>query len=229
MSSLIAELESADQPPHRRAGEKRLRVGMLSREQCLNVYHLLARVVAMEVPGDVAELGCHGGGGAILIQKTLTSLDSPARLHVYDSFEGLPASDDRDAMEDGKFFLSKGDLALGEGILLNNFTQAGLPPPEIHKGWFSDTLPGQLPAQICFAHLDGDLFSSTMEGLVALYPRLSPKAILVVDDYCDPSLFPKRNILPGVKQACDEFFNDKPEAMLSLFGGTECHGYFVKA
>ena len=36
------------------------------------------------------------------------------------------------------------------------------------------------------------------------------------------------DILPGVKQACDEFFKDKPEKVSVLISGFERHGYFRK-
>lgn len=100
--------------------------------------------------------------------------------------------------------------------------------PKIHEGWFADILPTQLPDKISFAHLDGDFYSSILESLIYVYPRLSKGAVVVIDDYCDPKQLDANNILPGVKKACDEFFKDKKEKVSVLVAGCEAHGYFRK-
>src|SRR5262245_62146281 len=46
----------------------------------------------------------------------------------------------------------------------------------------ADTWDGLL-GRLAVARLDGDLYESTMDALVSLYPRLSPSGFLVVDDY----------------------------------------------
>ena len=77
-------------------------------------------------------------------------------------------------------------------------------------------------------HLDGDFYSSIIESLTYVYPKLSKGAIVVIDDYCDPEIHNVNNILPGVKKACDEFFKDKKEKVDVLIAGCESHGYFRK-
>jgi O-methyltransferase len=207
-----------------RSQSNMLQGGMLSREQAINIYHLLRQVVALEVPGDVVELGCYEGITSILIQKTLNHLKSPKALHVYDSFAGLPNQTAED--KGGRFH--GGMLGTTKANFLTNFTRLGVKPPHIHEGWFKDTLPQQLPDKICFAHLDGDFYASIMESLQAVYPRLSPGAIVIIDDYCAPELLNVHNILPGVKRACDDFLRDKPEKVQVLLAGDDAHGYFSK-
>lgn len=80
------------------------------------------------------------------------SLNSEKKLHVYDSFEGLPATGTEDT-EDGQSY-TKGDLATSEDVFRNNFRIHDLELPGIHKGWFDQTLPQGLSERICFAHLD---------------------------------------------------------------------------
>lgn len=210
------------------AKENMLRGYMTSREQACNLYHLLRSVVVASVPGDVVELGCHEGVTAVLLQKTLDEQGSDKRLHVFDSFEGLPASGSQD-LRDGVPATQAGALAVTQESVLRTFATHDARPPEIHKGWFEDTLAGGLPAQVAFAHLDGDLYSSTKVGLEHVYPRLSRGSVVVIDDYHDPQRLPtKWSLFPGVKKACDEFFADKPEKMQPLLAGHECHGYFMK-
>ncbi len=51
------------------------------------------------------------------------------------------------------------------------------------KGFFSDTLPHAPIPAIALLRLDGDLYGSTMDALVHLYPRVSAGGFVVVDDY----------------------------------------------
>jgi O-methyltransferase len=198
---------------------------MLNLERGINIYHLLNQVLVLNVPGDVVEAGCYEGLTSIIMQKTLDQSNSKKRLHVYDSFEGLPEKQKKD----GKTILfRKGFLKTKKDILLDNFRKFDARPPEIHVGWFKDTLPTQLPKKICFAHLDGDFYSSIKESLESIYPRLSKNAIVVIDDYCDPKVNNIWNELPGVKRACDEFFKNKKEKVSVLLAGKSSHGYFRK-
>ncbi|MGM0439773.1 MAG: TylF/MycF/NovP-related O-methyltransferase [Chlamydiota bacterium] len=72
---------------------------MLSFEGALNLHYLLAQTLLLDVAGDVVEVGCYRGLTAILIQKTLEAYVSSKRLHVYDSFDGLPNKTVEDLVE----------------------------------------------------------------------------------------------------------------------------------
>jgi len=97
--------------------------------------------------------------------------------------------------------LKKENLSIAQSTLEENFNSFGVKLPHIHPGWFKDTLPNELPKEIAFAHLDGDLYSSIIESLTYVYPLLSKNAIVIIDDYCDPYIYNVNNILPGVKIA----------------------------
>ncbi len=193
-------------------------------EQAVNIYHLLTQVVLLKVPGDVVELGSFDGTTSVLMQKTLDQLDSNKIIHVYDSFEGLPEKTDKD----GDTVFYAGSCSTQKEALEQNFKKHKTKLPKIHEGWFSDTLPKGLPSKISFAHLDGDFYSSILESLTYVYPKLSKGAVVIIDDYCDPKVLDVNNILPGVKKACDEFFKDKKEKVGVLLAGGEAHGYFRK-
>lgn len=205
--------------------------GMTSIEQRMNMVHLVTEVLIHEVPGDFVELGCHDGKSAALFTKVMQYYDDSRTLHVYDSFAGLPAAHAKDAREDS----TEGQMKTTEEALRDNFRRSGLPLPRIHKGWFTETLPGDgLPQAIAFAHLDGDLYESILTSLEHTYPRLSPGAVCLVDDYSDPGLFDAVDQFPGVKLACDEYLADKPERVTLMYGGYNSklgfgsHGYFRK-
>jgi O-methyltransferase len=51
------------------------------------------------------------------------------------------------------------------------------------EGWFADTLPTAGLSQIALLRLDGDLYSSTRDALVACYDSVVPGGFVIVDDY----------------------------------------------
>jgi O-methyltransferase len=63
-------------------------------------------------------------------------------------------------------------------------------------GWFHETLPGAPIDRLALLRLDGDTYTSTMDTLRALYPKLSIGGFCVIDDYF---------ALPGARQATDDF------------------------
>lgn len=195
-------------------------------EQRMNLFHLLSQLLVFAVPGDVVELGSHEGSSAAVMAKVIQSHDPSRRLHLFDAFLDSPAE-----------------------RLLERFRSLGLPLPEVHPGWFQETLPGQLPERICFAHIDcgpsksPDYLEQTIRlSLEALYPRLSPRGVCLLADYCDPDVygqdgfsFPQSilytrhwNQYPQVKRACDAFLKDKPEKVAVLYSGDYSHGYLRK-
>ena len=51
------------------------------------------------------------------------------------------------------------------------------------EGWFADTLPAAEFSQIALLRLDGDLYSSTRDALLACYDRVAPGGFVIVDDH----------------------------------------------
>ncbi len=219
-------LEQPDLPGH----------GMQRLDHAQHLLALLREALARGVPGDVVELGCNAGLTAVLLQAALRQAAPSRRLHVYDSFAGLPAR----GAQDGASGDDAPTCAATQAQLEQNFARFGLPLPEVHAGWFQDTLPGGLPAAIAFAHLDADLYGSTLEGLRQVWPRLSRGGVIVLHDYIDPAC--RQGVpdwvriedyvqYPGVKAACDLFFAGRPEAVQLLFsdGRQSGQGFVRKA
>jgi O-methyltransferase len=199
-----------------------------------HLFHLLQRVYDLELAGDVVELGCFEGVTSAFMQAILkaraSEYRSPKTLHVYDSFRGVPQPVPQDGETVGG--LQKGDLAVGKSRFCATFRRYDIPLPEIHEGFFEETLPTQLPETICFAYLDGDMYSSIKVSLEHVYPRLVRGAIVVIDDYADPEQLQRFALYPGVKRACDDFLVDKAERVKVLPGGgcpNVFHGWTSKA
>lgn len=191
----------------------------------INHYHMLTRVLECGVEGDVIECGTFRGGTAKLFGLVMQWQATTKKLHLYDSFEGLPELHKED-LPDGKTneIFCKGSFKTPVSCVHDNMAGINV-DYQIHKGWFRDTLPQQLPSKICYAHLDGDLYHSIQTCLACVYDRLAPGAICVIDDY-------GLRDLPGAKQATDEFMADKPETVWKMHlprtMPDAIHAYFKK-
>lgn len=172
----------------------------------------LETVFATDIDGAVTEFGCYAGTTSLFIRRLMDAYgqSSVRELHVYDSFEGLPAKNQQDSSPVGADFRA-GELNVSKKQLLHEFQKARLAPPIVHKGWFKDLTARDVPEHIAFAFLDGDFYDSIIDSLRLVWPRLSPGGILTLDDY-------QRDALPGVERAVRDFFQDKPHTVQVAHG-----------
>ena len=171
----------------------------------------LLRLVA-EVPGDTAECGVFAGAGSYLLASFAQSDPRFARLHhMFDSFEGLSAPRDVDGA-----YWREGDLTAGLDVVERNL--AGFRCTRAYKGWIPQRFGEVADRSFCFVHIDVDLYEPTRDSIEFFYPRLSPGAILVCDDYACTTC-------PGATAAVDEFLASRPEKMIRLPNGG---GFLVK-
>jgi len=184
----------------------------------------LERIVRERVPGAVVELGCFRGAMTLWIRSVLDALGAHPALHVYDSFRGLP-----DSTEEDEIVLPTGAMTASQDELLTTLTAWRKPSPQLHPGWFEDTLPTELPGEIAFAYLDGDLYSSTMVSLAECVPRLAPGGAIILDDYADPQANPRAVVkMAGVKLACDEYFGLPSPVEVLVGEGDLAYGRYVR-
>lgn len=177
------------------------------------IYWALSSTLLHRVPGDVLELGCNAGYTSVWLAQIIQDFAPGRPLHLFDSFEGLPGRGKYDA------YLKEGDCQASMNEVKANFAAWALPDPDIHPGWFDQTLPMSCPERISFAYLDGDFYESIKTSLEYVYPRLSPGGVILVDDYCDLDANPRAwDGLPGVKRACDDYIGIGAPA-LEVMGG----------
>lgn len=139
------------------------------------------------IPGDFIETGVWRGGACIFLRAILKAYgDTTRRVWLADSFAGLPPPDPE------KYPADAGDshhkisvLAVPMNEVQANFERYGLLDEQVQflPGWFKDTLPQAPIDQLAILRLDGDMYESTMDALVALYPRVSIGGFIIVDDY----------------------------------------------
>jgi O-methyltransferase len=89
------------------------------------------------------------------------------------------------------------ELAVSLEEVKANFERYGLLDGKVRflKGWFCDTLPTAPIERLSVLRLDGDMYQSTMDALVNLYPKLSKGGYAIIDDY-------------GAIDACRQAVND---------------------
>ncbi len=152
-----------------------------------NVRECVERALAEEVPGDLVEAGVWRGGSAIMMRATLAVQgDRHRRVWLADSFAGLPPPDpERHPTDRGVDYTGYDQLAVGIGRVRESFRRYRLLDERVQflPGWFADTLPAAPIETIAVLRLDGDLYSSTIDALEALYPKLAPGGFCIVDDY----------------------------------------------
>ncbi len=139
------------------------------------------------VAGDLIETGVWRGGTGIVMRATLKAHGVTDRdVWMADSFRGLPPPNTEVYPEDATSTLHEiNTLSVSVEEVRANFARYGLLDEQVRfvEGWFRDTLPGLRDRQWALIRLDGDLYESTMDGLLNLYPGLSQGGYLIVDDY----------------------------------------------
>lgn len=193
---------------------------MSSVEERINIYHLVSQLLAFDVPGAFVECGCLEGESVALLQMILDMHEADRTVHAFDAFVDPPA--DR---------------------LRGHFQRLGLKLPVLHPGLLADTLH-ELPEQIGFAHADLGPVPWVQQGpgasraglhealdlfLEHVYPRVVPRGIILLQDYHPLGLDKVYDVNPEVRAVTDRFFADKPEKIITLYGGQYSHAYVRKA
>jgi O-methyltransferase len=160
---------------------------MLSMQRLDNLQYAVETVLSEKIPGDFIETGVMRGGAVILMRAILKVHGCTDRVvWAADSFEGLPAPDVEKYPEDrGAEWHLRPLTEVGVDMIQRNFERYGLLDNHLKflRGWFRDTLAPAPIERLAILRLDGDLYESTMDALVPLYPKVSPGGFVIVDDY----------------------------------------------
>lgn len=150
------------------------------------------------VPGDLVECGCNKGVSAYLLCAHAKKHNR--KVHLFDSFEGLPQPEAGDGV-----WWKKGDLAVGEATLKE--TVGEFDNWIGYTGWIPSRFNEIKDGLFSFVHIDVDLYQPTLDSIEFFYSRTRPGGVILLDDYGTWTC-------PGAKQALDEFFSDKPEDII---------------
>lgn len=186
---------------------------MTSIPRLVNTLNSCKYVVANNIPGDFVECGVWRGGQAILAKLMFEKLGSNKSVWMFDTFTGMTAPTEPDIK-------AKSKVHAGEKFKKNqkeNFNRwcyasledvknncirsnLNLDGMKFVQGDVCQTLAKKqnLPEQISILRLDTDWYESTKAELEVLYPILSAKGVLIIDDY---------GSWEGARKAVDEYFN----------------------
>ena len=162
-------------------------------------YGLTRRVIEDRVPGDLVECGVFAGSQSAVMAHVCAGFGAmDRRIHMFDSYEGIPHAGPRDTNNiDGRIFSYGKDGALTTtGIascsleqVIRNMEVWHIPARLLayYKGWFQNTVPaareGLVETGIAILRLDGDLYDSTKVCMENLFPLLNPGGYLIIDDW----------------------------------------------
>jgi hypothetical protein len=179
------------------------RKALLGIREMNNIYTLAKQTA--KIKGDIAEVGVYKGGSA----RILAECKGDRAVHLFDTFAGMPAV--RASIDKHR----QGDFADTSLESVQAYL-ASFKNIYFHKGYFPETTKGleQQTKKFSFVNLDVDIYESTLNGLKYFYPKMTRGGVILSHDYRSISC-------PGVKQAYDEFFADKPEIIIELWD-TQC-------
>lgn len=132
-----------------------------------------------EVDGIVVECGAWKGGSAANL--SLVCKIAGRKLRVFDSFQGLPKGQpaDRQAV------YGRGDYRGSLEEVKKNIERCGaIDVCEFTAGWFDETLP-TLKEPVLLAFVDVDLELSLESCVRHLWPHLTEKGYIFIDEYVD--------------------------------------------
>jgi hypothetical protein len=187
-------------------------------------YDIATSLLARSVPGDFVECGVFAGAHCAVMAKAILDwneqcwidgyeehVSRQARVHLFDSFTGIPQAGPKDIefLEAGK---KSGESTCSRAQVEAYMKAWGIPSELLvyHEGLFSETVPfgprtqieldaDQYPGMIALLRLDGDLYESTKVCVEYLLPLVSRGGWVCVDDLnlsgCRQALFEK--IIPA--------------------------------
>jgi hypothetical protein len=172
---------------------------MIGAKRMRNLRNECERVIKDGVPGDFMETGVWRGGACIMMRAVLKAYGiASRRVIAADSFKGLPPPSGGVPADAGSNLHECPEFSVSLDEVKSAFYRYGLLDSQVVflEGLFKDTLPTAPVQQLAVLRLDGDMYESTMDGLLNLYEMLSPGGSLIVDDYF---------LFEAHRQAVDEY------------------------
>lgn len=216
--SINTTIESDDQ----KKLEKIAPIAYSTKETIQNTFAISLECIKNNIEGDFVECGVAGGAQIAAMALASQKLNAKKRIHLFDSFEGIPLAGPNDTAQPGVGDIEHSvnvkqldDLLISSNLIYsklgnaacstvdqvqNNMRRLGVDEKNLiyYKGWFQHVLPidANKIEKISFLRLDGDLYESTKICLEYLYPKISKGGYIVIDDYTS---------LEGCKKAVHEY------------------------
>lgn len=213
------------------------RLSMVSVARLWSVISAVKYVVQNSIPGDVIECGVWKGGCAIAMASTLKLLNSKKKIYLYDTFSGMSEPSDNDVEtstgvkltdeynrlknEQQSDYVNWGYGEFNLNIVRSEFERRDLLEYVVFvQGDVRKTLAISMaaPQVLSLLRLDTDWYDTTLHELNILFPRLSERGVLLVDDY---------GYYDGARKAVDEYMAQISQRPLQWVTDDTGRGYIV--
>jgi O-methyltransferase len=128
----------------------------------------MAELARRTPPGCFCEVGVYKGGSAWYLAEIAREQDR--KLHLFDTFTGIPHAEPDDSNAIGEFSETTADEV-----------RAAIPDAEIHVGVFPSTMPWFI-GPVAFVHCDCDQYASVRAVIDTFWPEMVSGGIIVFDD-----------------------------------------------
>ncbi len=161
-----------------------------------NIEYCIREIAKNNIEGDLIECGVWRGGAVIFMKALVKELGLKKIVWAADSFQGLPEPQSELEKNDHHYIFD--EMVVPLETVKENFRKYGLLDDGVKflVGWFKDTLPTAPIKKLALLRADGDMYSSTTDILVNLYPKLSKGGFCIIDDYGQ---------IPNCKRAVDDY------------------------
>jgi hypothetical protein len=152
----------------------------------------------LHIPGDFVECGVYMGTGIKTVVDYLGGQEFPKTFWGYDTFDYNPVPGHSfEGQESGSFEKVKGRFQ-------------DYPQVKLIKGLLPESLENNQPQAISYLHIDLNNYEGEIAVLDALFDRVSPGGIIVLDDY------EWAGIYRAQKKAEDQWFDKRPYRIFPL-------------
>jgi len=150
-------------------------------------YTAARHVLELGVQGDFVECGVFAGTQCAMMARAIIDAgETSRRVHLFDSFEGVPAPSEQDGgMIEDKM---RSQTRCGIDAVKAYMAEWSIPSELLvyHHGLYSETIPPADRFSIAFLRIDCDLYESVNLVLQELYPWVSDRGVTMMDDYHFP-------------------------------------------
>ena len=172
------------------------------------LWHMMGE--AAKLPdGNILEVGCAFGGSGLVIAVRARIAGLTSAIILCDTFAGLVKTGEHDTLKDGDMHGPDGPHQIEVTQFIGN---QGLDGVNVVQGVFPEKYN---LADSCFrfVHIDVDIYQSMKDAFEAVWPRMVPGGIVVLDDYGEASC-------PGVTKFVEESLSI-PDACWFLHGALQ--------
>jgi len=187
-------------------------------------YEIYRKILSL--PGDIAEFGVFKAASLIRFATYRDMLENSSGRQIigFDAFGKFPHAQDETQTDDA--FIKHFEASAGDGLVMEDVQSVmqhkGFDNVKLIEGDVTDTLHKYLTAnaekRFALVHLDMDVHAPTIATLEAIWERIVPGGLVVVDDY---------NAVAGATEAVDEFVNSR-DIMLEKNPFYAVPSYFIK-